>query len=108
MADPADSNLRVPPELENAGAQLSGTARTIDDQLSTLKNQLVPLQDYWQGPAQSYYQDLQAEWNVAAQGLFGPDGVMGEIASALNLAWNNYTDCEWANVRTWQTGASSS
>ena len=32
----------------------------------------MPLQDQWQGPAQSYYQGLQQEWNIAADGLFGP------------------------------------
>jgi len=107
MGDPENSNLRVPPELEFAPGQMSSTAQTIDGQLSTLRNQLMPLQDFWQGPAQSYYQELQAEWNVAAEGLFGPEGVLGEIAAALSLSWNNYTDCEWANVRTWQTGATA-
>lgn len=108
MADPASSHLRVPPELEFAGGQMSTTATTVEGQLNDLKAKLMPLQDYWQGPAQSYYEELQAEWNVAAEGLFGPGGVLGEIAAALNLSWNNYTDCEWANVRTWQTGASAS
>jgi WXG100 family type VII secretion target len=107
MADPESSNLRVPPELEGAGAQMSTTAGIVEGELNDLKRQLAPLQDYWQGPAQSYYEELQAEWNVAAEGLFGPDGVLGEIASALNLTWNNYTDAEWANVRTWRNGATS-
>lgn len=102
MADIEGSTLRVPPELEFAGGQMATTAQLVDGQLSDLKAKLVPLQDYWQGPAQSYYQEVQAEWNVAAQGLFGPDGVLGSIANALNLTWNNYTDCEWANVRTWK------
>jgi len=108
MTDPTASNLRVPMELENAGSQMSGYAAKIDEQLNLLKGKLDPLKDYWQGPAQTYYQDLQAEWNAAADGLLGPDGVCGEIASALNLAWNNYTDCEWANVKTWTTHATSS
>lgn len=108
MADAENSNLRVPLELELAGGQMRTTALTIDHQLSDLRGQLLPLQDYWQGPAQSYYEELQAEWNVAAEGLFGPDGVLGEIAAALNMTWNNYTDCEWANVRTWRTGATAS
>ncbi|WFE48817.1 WXG100 family type VII secretion target [Micromonospora sp. CA-249363] len=103
MTDPTGSNLRVPPELESAGSRMASYAETIESQLIALRNKLDPLKDYWQGPAQSYYQDLQHEWNVAADGLLGPNGVCGEIASSLNLAWNNYTDCEWANVKTWTT-----
>jgi hypothetical protein len=45
---------------------------------------------------------LQGEWNLAADGLFGPTGVLGKIAYSLNLSWANYSDCEWANVKTWQ------
>lgn len=107
MTDPTSGNLRVPPELEDAGSKMSGYASTIEGQLNALKSKLDPLKDHWQGPAQSYYQELQAEWNAAADGLLGPDGVCGDIASALNLAWNNYTDCEWANVKTWQTPATT-
>jgi WXG100 family type VII secretion target len=107
MTEPTAGNLRVPPELEGAGGKMSGYAQTIDDQLRTLRSRLDPLKEYWQGPAQSYYQDLQAEWNAAADGLLGPTGVCGDIAASLNLAWNNYTDCEWANVKTWSTPATA-
>jgi hypothetical protein len=46
------------------------------------------------------------EWNIAAEGLFGPGGVLGQISSALNLSWNNYSECEWANLRTWRPAGS--
>jgi len=103
MTYPTGDHLRVPPELEAAGGRMASYAATIDGQLSALRTKLDPLKDHWQGPAQSYYEELQVEWNVAAEGLLGPNGVCGDIASALNLAWNNYTDCEWANVKTWRT-----
>ncbi|WCN83233.1 WXG100 family type VII secretion target [Micromonospora sp. LH3U1] len=102
MADPTTSNLRVPAELELAGQQLNTKATEIVGQLDSLIGKLVPLQDTWEGPAQSYYQGLQNEWNVAADGLFGPTGVLGQIAAAMNVSWNNYADSEWANVRTWK------
>ena len=107
MADVDGSNLRVPPELEMAGSTMQGTAGTIDQQLNDLKAKLMPLEDWWTGPAQTYYYALRAEWNVAAEGLFGQNGVLGEIASAMNLGWNNYSDCEWANVRTWRIAGST-
>jgi WXG100 family type VII secretion target len=102
MADIMNSRLQVPPELEGAGAMMNRTAATIEGQLITLRGQLVPLEDSWQGPAQDSWHGLQAQWNYAADGLFGPNGVLGAIASALNLSWDNYCDCEWANVRTWR------
>ncbi len=98
-----DSTLRVPLELEYAGKEMSDTAQQIEMQLHELKGKLMPLQDYWQGPAKTYYEELQAQWNFAAEGLFGDEhGLLGQIASALNVNWNNYADAEWANVRTWQ------
>ncbi|MEV6007917.1 hypothetical protein AB0M29_13995 [Streptomyces sp. NPDC051976] len=38
----------------------------------------------------------------AANGLFGPDGVLGRIAHAMDLSWGNYSDAEWSNVSTWK------
>jgi hypothetical protein len=103
MTDPTSGNLRVPAELGDASGKMASYAAEIEGQLNILKGKLDPLRDHWQGKAQLYYQELQAEWNAAADGLLGPDGVCGDIAAALHLAWINYTDCEWANVKTWQT-----
>jgi uncharacterized protein YukE len=104
MADVASSNLVVPADLFAAGTTLNGRAHDIVAELDALKSQLAPIADTWIGPAASYYQPLQAEWNIAAEGLFGPDGILGQIASALNLSWNNYSECEWSNVQSWKRG----
>jgi uncharacterized protein YukE len=64
---------------------------------------LQPVADTWTGSAATYYEGLQQEWNQAADGLFGPDGVLGEIAGAMHVTWNNYSEAEWANVKSWQT-----
>ncbi len=102
MPDVGGSMLVVPSDLQGAGAYLNGLATVIDGELARLKNELAPLMDIWTGAAQSYYEGLQMEWNIAADGLFGPTGVLGIIAQAMNLNWNNYTDCEWSNVQTWK------
>jgi WXG100 family type VII secretion target len=102
MVDVSGAKLVVPPDLETAGQQLNYKAQGIVDMIDGLKKQLDPLAENWTGWTASYYQPLQAEWNMAAEGLFGQDGVLGQIAHALNLTWNNYSECEWANVRTWQ------
>jgi WXG100 family type VII secretion target len=102
MPDVAGARLVVPAELQAAGTFINGVAAAIEGELSALRNLLMPLEDTWIGAAKTYYQGLQNEWNVAADGLFGPNGVLGQIAQTMNLNWNNYTDTESANVRTWQ------
>jgi WXG100 family type VII secretion target len=100
--DVSGARIAVPSELQAAGTTINGIATAIEGELSALKSLLAPLQDTWTGAAQVYYQGLQNEWNIAADGLFGPTGVLGQIAQTMNLNWNNYTDSESANVRTWQ------
>jgi WXG100 family type VII secretion target len=102
MPDVSGARLVVPSDLQSAGTYINGIAATIEGELTALKSLLQPLQDTWVGAAQSYYEGLQTEWNIAADGLFGPTGILGQIAQAMNLNWNNYTDTEWANVKTWQ------
>ncbi|HWS35504.1 MAG TPA: WXG100 family type VII secretion target, partial [Actinoplanes sp.] len=68
-----DSNLRVPLELEFAGREMQQAATRMEAELHQLMNRLMPLQDYWQGPAKTYYEELQAQWNFAAEGLFGDE-----------------------------------
>lgn len=102
MPDIGAREIVVPPDLQVAGQQLTSRAQAIVDELEALKVQLQPLVDTWVGPAASYYFPLQQEWNIAADGLFGPTGVLGHIANAMNVTWNNYTECEWSNVRGWQ------
>ncbi len=94
----------VSPELEGVSQYLNGQAGDIADELHGLAAYLNGLQEIWTGQASSYYQGLQAEWNIAAEGLFGPEGVLGEIAHAMNITWANYSDAEWSNIRTWAHG----
>jgi uncharacterized protein YukE len=106
MAIPESMPILVAAELEGVGTYLNGQATEIADELSQLASYLNQLDLIWSGNASSYYQGLQAEWNIAAEGLFGPDGVLGEIATAMNLTWNNYSDAEWSNSQTWNHGQS--
>ncbi|MFF5076585.1 WXG100 family type VII secretion target [Actinoplanes sp. NPDC000266] len=96
------SHLRVPVELEDAGTRLNAKAQQIEDELTRLRNELQPILDSWQGQTREYYEGLQNEWNIAAEGLLGQEGVLGQIAQAMRITWQNYTDCEWANVQTWK------
>jgi WXG100 family type VII secretion target len=103
MAFNDDVPIAVPTDLEGAGTYINGQAGAIADELAALARQLAPLEGTWTGAAAADYQSLQQEWNRAAEGLFGPDGVLGLIAHAMNVNWGNYSDAETSNVRTWQS-----
>ena len=94
--------IAVPVDLEAAGNYLNARAAQIADQLHNLAVQLEPIKATWTGQASTYYEGLQNEWNTAAAGLFAPDGVLGQIAHAMNVNWSNYSDAEFDNTRTWQ------
>jgi WXG100 family type VII secretion target len=104
MSSAADSTpIVVPTDLDASGAFINSQAAAMADELAALAQQLAPLQSTWTGQAATYYQGLQQEWNVAAAGLLGPGGVLGQIANAMNVNWGNYSDAESSNVRTWQS-----
>ena len=105
MASIDYSSIVVKEGLAGAGRDVNGQAQAIADELHSLWNQLMPIAETWTGAAKDYYFGLQQEWNIAADGLFGPDGVLGEIAAVLQINWNNYSEAEWANVQTWQQHA---
>jgi len=94
--------IMVKQELQTAGAYLNAQAEEIAAELGQLVHYINQLAWMWQGSASDYYQGLQTEWNLAAEGLFGPDGVLGEISAAMNVGWGNYSEAEWNNTRTWQ------
>jgi WXG100 family type VII secretion target len=96
------TSIMVRNELASAGAHINGVAQNIADELNRLMALLAPLQDTWQGSAKDYFAGLFNEWNIAAAGLLGPDGVLGEIAQAMHINWGNYSEAEWANTSTWQ------
>jgi WXG100 family type VII secretion target len=96
------STIKVHADLADAGPHIATVSETISEELASLIRLLEPLQETWTGAAATYYEGLQAEWNTAANGLFGPDGVLGQISRALGVNWANYSDAEWANVQTWQ------
>lgn len=97
------AQIRVSDMLSDAGAKINAKALAIADDLAQLKSELVPLQEDWkESTAATYYQDMQNEWDIAANGLFGPDGVLGRIAHAMHVNWANYSEAEWSNVSTWK------
>jgi len=103
MADIDGSQIYVGEGLGAAGNWLNAKAETVAGELEALRAKLVPLQDAWtKSQAAAYYQDMQTEWNIGAEGLLGPNGVLGQIAHTMKVNWGNYTDAEWSNISTWK------
>lgn len=104
MANIEGTQIYVGEGLAAAGSTLNTRAGEISGELQALKSKLAPLADSWRdSEAATYYQDMQTNWDMAANGLFGPDGVLGRIAHAMNVNWNNYSEAEWSNISTWRS-----
>jgi hypothetical protein len=103
MAFDDSTEIRVPVDLEGAGPHINGHASAMAEELARLSRQLEPLRETWrESGAKDDYAARQAEWDMAADGLFGPEGVLPQIAQAMHVNWLNYVDTESSNVRTWQ------
>jgi WXG100 family type VII secretion target len=109
-ASPSPSAIESTPiqvQFETLGevqGTLNSRAIAIADQLSALARQLDPLEETWTGATATYFEGLKQEWNTSAAGLFAPDGVLGDIAKAMGLVFDNCSQAEWDNMRTWQPG----
>jgi hypothetical protein len=108
-------------ELSTAGPHVRSVAVTLSQSLQDLRNQLAPVAETWDSQAHSYYDPLEKMWDQSAQRLFGSsgaataspgvspsqvlaeEGVLGEIADALDRAWENYCLTEGANTHIWRT-----
>jgi hypothetical protein len=114
--------LWVGQELSTAGPHVRSVAATLTQSLQDLRNQLAPVAETWDSQAHSYYDPLEKMWDQSAQRLFGTsgsatvspgttdpaqvlaqEGVLGEIAQALDRAWENYVLTEGANTHIWRT-----
>jgi len=113
--------LWVANELSTAGQTVRNTAIQLTQDLQDLRNQLAPLAESWDSDSHNYYDELERLWDQASQRLFGTsgaataspgttdqgqvlaqEGVLGEIAHALDVTWDNYVLTEGANTHIWQ------
>jgi uncharacterized protein YukE len=110
MVDIASSQIRVGPQLADAGTYVNNIAVQLTNELDALRAKLAPLQESWnQSQAATMYQDDMTLWNQSAATLFGSSegtyqagqGVLGAIAQMLDVNNNNYVDAESANIKTW-------
>jgi len=88
------TGIQVTPEyLSDASRNLTTGAQTIDDTLATLRGQIAPLAESWQGAAQAQFQSLWVEWENSAKGLHA---ALTGIATLTQQASNAYAQTEQA------------
>ena len=106
MPSPDSLPILVTTGLGEAGPTVVNRADDIIDRLNQLKSQLAPLAESWtRSRAAGFYQEQQAKWDQAATALLDPQaGILGEIARALNISYQNSTDAELSNIQTWNNG----
>ena len=121
MADIDNTPIWVANELSTAGPHVRGVAGELTQHLQDLRSRLAPLAESWDSNAHAYFDELESLWNQAATRLFGTsgtvtatpgaspgetlaqEGVLGEIAHALDVTWANYVRTEQGNTYMWQT-----
>lgn len=91
--------VRVP--LSEARPEFERRVNKLIDDLQELAKKVDSLPEMWQGKSSSDYTLFQQHWNHAWDELVGPHGVLGAIAYALGVSYENYTDAEFANAKMW-------
>src|SRR5260370_11967948 len=92
MPDVFGALIAVPPELEESGSQILSIGAAIDQELTSLRNLLAPLAEYWTGQAAIGHQDVQAQGNIASQNLMSDGGPPGHIRRARQTTWGHTAD----------------
>jgi early secretory antigenic target protein ESAT-6 len=78
--------------LESSQQQITGISKTVDQQLSDLKQMLGRI--VWEGSDQAAYNELQNRWDRSIADL---NVVLGQIGQAVNVARENYMATEAGN-----------
>lgn len=94
-----DGEIKVSfPAIEAAGAQIKATSGKMDQELDTLRSQLAPLVDAYQGAAREAWNTVQTDWNNAQEEL---NRVLAQIGAATSQAAQDYAETEQGVTRLW-------
>jgi WXG100 family type VII secretion target len=87
----------TPQDVAQAATSCTNTNSGVQDELASLRQYVVSMEDWWQGIASTTFQDLMAEYDRCTAAL--QDALTG-IANGLHGNWQNYTESEQVNVTT--------
>ena len=92
---PASSPVVVDRGPVTAGATVTTVAAEVAARLAELRRILEPTRHLWCGPAVEL--GPAEEWTIAADGLFGTDGVLAQISRAMGVDWPVFPALGWAD-----------
>ena len=101
MADVMGARIQVPPQLADLPAQVTSSCLQIEDMLALVNARLVALQAFWTGTGSDGHTVTQQQWHAAESGLLTGVGVLGSVARAAQVNWQNYVDGEAAVTQSW-------
>lgn len=84
--------------VQEAGASIKGTANKMDSELDTLRSQLAPLVEAYQGEARDRWEAVQKDWEQAQAEL---NQVLAQIGAATTQAADDYQSTEKGVAGLW-------
>lgn len=82
-------------DLTDVGQTIDALAGDIARRLAALRRELEPARGLWAGTRVDL--DPVAEWTLAADGILGPDGILGLISGAIRYEWPGYAGAGWSD-----------
>jgi len=101
MVDVMGAKIQVPAQLADLPLQVSNTCNSIEEMLRQLNTNLVALQSFWIGTGSTGHTITHQEWHNAETNLLTDVGVLGALAKASQVNWQNYVDGETAVTQSW-------
>ena len=89
------NSFNVTPEYVSQSATACGTtAGQVQEDLATLQQYIINMEDWWHGIASNTFQDLMTDYSKYAAELYN---ALTEIGVGLQTNYGNYTDTETTN-----------
>ncbi|MGC4879750.1 hypothetical protein ACLQ26_26220 [Micromonospora sp. DT43] len=82
------------PEPADIGSAIKALAADVADRLAMLRDELEPTRARWSGIHD--YLGPADEWTIAADGLLGPNGVLGMVSDALEITLPDLVAVGWS------------
>jgi WXG100 family type VII secretion target len=96
---PDGQNIKVSfGAVEEAGAQINGTAAKMDNELDTLRSNLAPLSAAYEGASKEAWFAVQQSWEKAQEEL---NQVLASIGAATKQAADDYRMTEGNVGKLW-------
>jgi early secretory antigenic target protein ESAT-6 len=84
--------------LDNAAADIMGSANQIEGRIDQLESELAPLRADWTGSASESYQAAKTKWDA---GMADMKALLAEIGQAVTSSNGDYQSTESANASRW-------